>query len=211
MKYDDYSCIIMEHVGFPGNVGDSCAETSRYKNLLMYTGRPQHLEPLQQFITDKGYVRHPDSPWREDDFSSDQALPLYLALKKFKHVSPAAEQMKARIKDAGWKTGNGDFISPLFYALLVENKTLLFIALMTQALLFKFPWRWNDEKHWFESTKGSSCDYLNWFHAALEIDSSKWRRRMISDDKLIEMVKHYYAGEPRSDWVVNQYIEAIRW
>lgn len=207
MKYDDYGTLVMEHVDFPGSVGDSCAETARYRHLIMCAGHPLKLEPLDKFITDKGYIRHPDSPWREDDFSSDQALPLYLALRKFEHVSPRAEEMRNRIKSAGWKTGNGDLISPLFFALLVKNDTLLFLALLAQALIFKIPWRWNDEKRTIESSEGSSCDYLNWFHAALYINP-RYRRWMVSDAKLISMVEHYYKNEPNSGWVVNAYKEA---
>jgi len=205
MKIDKYGCIVMEQnpEGDPGNLGDSCAETGRYQHLCRQLGETDFTIYLGRFITDAGILRHPDSPWREDDTSSDQVLPLYLG---------GTDLTKARVKiilqRAGYRTGNGDFINPKLFALIKDNTFLLNISLAAQAAIFKLPYRWNDEKKWFESTEGSSADYLNFIHAALY--ASSWVRRLVSKEKLIERVQHYYRVEPNSAWVVDLYKRVIQ-
>jgi hypothetical protein len=198
MKIDEFGCLVMEHSSPEGNLGDSCAETGRLEHMLMVLGEPSQCS-MFPFLTDKGYVRHPNAIWREDDFSSDQALPFYLVTKN----RPLGIQMHQRIQAAGWKTGNGTFVSPGFYALLKDSQFLINQTLAAQALIFKFPWRWSDSKKWFEKSEGSSADYLNWIHAAAY--AYPWVRNMIPKQRLKDKVIDYYDSEPYSIWVVELY------
>ena len=213
MRVDQYKTLVMEHVGYPGNIGDSCAETSRrvhQKRWLL--DNPEPLD-ITQFITEKGFVRHPTAPekddkgesWREDDFTSDQGLPLFLAA--LCTLPLTAQTVKRTIIDAGWRTGNGDLIHPIFYAILKDNKFLINLFTVAQALLFRFVWRWNDEKNKFEETEESSCDYINYIHYALY--ASEWARNRVSKERLKEKVAHYYKVEPNCKWLVDDYNRLI--
>ncbi len=78
--------IVMEQnpVGDPGNLGDSCAETSRYAHLKMLLDDYKLDVNLNTFVTPLGYIRHPDVPdsWKEKNTSEDQVKPLFLAFQK---------------------------------------------------------------------------------------------------------------------------------
>lgn len=199
MKIDELGCLVMEGSSPEGNLGDSCAETARL--FLLNKNNPYFLD-LQRFRTMKGYVRHPNAIWREDDFSSDQALPLFLAMNPY-----LSHEMFLRIVEAGYKTGNGTYVSPGFYALLKGNQWLINMTLWIQTLIFKFPWRWSDERKWFEKSEGSSGDYLNWIHASQY--AFPWVRNLIKKETLKQKVRDYYKPEPNSAWLINLYDEFI--
>ena len=209
MRTDGWGFIISETSGSPSNMGDSCAETARLAHLNQRLGWPYN-ENLDKFRTDIGYVRHPSPElpldWRESDFSSDQALPLYLAYRSIRYQF-YAEEMKETIKRAGWRTGNGTLVNPLFFSLLVGKRWLINLAVAGQSLIFKIPFRWSDSKKKFESTSEASGDYLNWFHASLY--ASPWARRLVPPSVMIQKLEHYYRNEPNSKELINLYKRVI--
>lgn len=204
MVRDEYGLILSETSPPPGCYGDSMAETARW---LVLTGETS--DELYHFVTPTGYVRHPKSPWREDAMVTDQLLPFYLA---------APPELRVKIKDdvrvAGWRTGNGTFVSPMFYGVLVGSPTLTALALLGQAAIFKVPFRWSDSKKAFESSAESSADYLNWFMALIWLyQQSRWLSRLVmrtvSAERLIERVRHYYRPEPRAEQLIELYEKRV--
>lgn len=189
---------------FSANRGDSMANTSRCEHLFQIL--KSSAIALDQFITYKGYVRHPSEhmplDWRETDSPSDQCLPFYIAANTFKK-----DEMFARIKKAGWKTGNGDLVSPIFFAVLKDSTWMLNLALVGQLAIFKLPIRWSDSKHSLELSANSSADVLNWFHASCM--ASPWVRKLVSKDWIKEKITAYFKDEPNSSWLVELYKQAI--
>ncbi len=211
MRIDQYLTLVMEQCGYPGNIGDSCAETSRYVHLQCLNGLIPSLN-LKQFITPLGYIRHPDAPaqdannqsWRESDFSSDQGLPLLLALQKTRSIK--SEDMRDWFRDHGWKTGNGDFVSPSFLAVIKRWQWLLNLCILVQGILFRLPYRWSESENKFEEMKESSADYLNYIHLANYVPKSL---RLISAETLKIKVREYYKPEPNSDFIIDLYDKVI--
>lgn len=207
MKIDQNKVLEMEHVSKPGAVGDSMAETGRLEHLdYLLRNNDRNLD-LSFFRTEKGYIRHTDIPedWKETDSTSDQCLPWYLAC--INTHNDLAKEMKQRIKRDRYRTGNGDLINPMFFAILIENRFLLSLFVALQALLFKVIYRWNDEKNKFEESEGSTCDYINWIHCA--IYTYPIVRNMVSKTILKEKVKSYYAIEPNCLWLIELYNRVI--
>ncbi len=209
MLIDSFLTIIMEHSSFEGNRGDAAAETSRYAHCEMLNGNYTVLSKvnLKVFLTLLGGIRHPQVPedWKEKDFSEDQGKPLYLALKRA--GMPEADKLKKFIKDAGWRMGNGDLITPGFYAILNDWQWLSDVSVLVQSLIFKLPYRWSDSKKWFERTEGSSSDYLNHFHSA--VYSPLWIRRLTSKEVMKQKFRDYLKDEPNSQWVIDSYEQAL--
>lgn len=191
-------------IGDPGRTGDSAAESARYLHLKMILGNYILDVNLNQFITSIGYVRHPDSPWRENDMSGDQLLPLYLAFKRYDPVRTS--ELEARVRSAGYRTGNGNLVSPAFFSCLKDSKLLMSICTLGQALLFKLPYRWNDETKRLEKMKNSSADYLNFIHVA--VYCPKLIRKSVSKEMLRKKVSEYYEPEPNA-FVIELYDQVI--
>ena len=213
MIIDYFKTLVMEHCGYPGNIGDSCAETSRAKHLRSLLGENNSALELSPFVSDTGFLRHPNAPerddkgvsWRETDFSSDQALPLFVASKK---CNPEiAQLMLTRLKANWYKTGNGDFVHPIFLGLLLNKSWIINICILGQGLLFKMPWRWNEAYNRFEEMKESSADYLNYIHAG--VYSNKLCRKLISKSTLKAKVRDYYKVEPNCEWLIDLYDRVI--
>lgn len=209
--------MVFEQSGFPGNVGDSCAETSRWDNLLFKLGFSSPFN-LSQFFTESGMVRHPSlinfidakgNSWGEDDFSSDQAAPLFLACLNRPHTLHLANRVKQIVHENSWwgRSGNGDLVTPKFNALLNNRQWLLNLGVRGQAIAFKLPFRWSDSANKFEEMGDSSADYLNHFHYALEVPQHL--RRLISKEKMLEKIASYYEKEPNSKELVDLYHTAI--
>lgn len=194
--------------GHPANYGNSMAESSRYVHLCiwLYTeaSRPPYKANLPiellVFRTSETYIQSasPNCP-KDWLVSSDQCIVWHLIMR--------SKEMEDRIKSAGWRTPDGNLVSPMFYAVLTRNKFLLNLFVGLQALIFKFPWRWNDGYKRIEHSSESSADYLNWLHCALYC--SKWIRRLVNIKTMEEKIENYYKPEPNSDWLVNLYKELI--
>lgn len=224
MRWDNYGLIQMEQnpEGDPGNLGDSFAETFRVLTLEYFTGQRNPYDAVQKYQavrTPKGFVRHPDSPWREDDFSGDQFTPGYIALDIYGQTACRAD-MEAVVFLNSWRTGNNDLMPANFWAAKsrADGKPSWFkdLSILAQAYGMRYlPYRWNDEKRWFESTKNSSADYLNWImllvHAHVKGHTWATRRalRVFTRNELYGKVLDYYAPEPNAGWVLSLYFHAI--
>lgn len=195
MKIDSLGCVVMEQSSPEGNLGDSCAETARYAHLKMLLGDYVADYDLNQFITPLGFVRHPNSIWREDDMSSDQMLPLLLAIRR----NEDARQLIIHSRLSNYHTGNGDIVSPGLFAELVDSQTLRTLFLLGQLLLWKLPYRWSDSKNMFEANEESSADYLNFIHIA--VYAPRWLRKRIGPSKLMFKVRDYYFLEHTTLWI----------
>ncbi len=209
MKQDQLGLLISQTSDYPGSHGDSCAETCRLY-VLRSAARDPRMDELmiELFRTSKGYLRHPAiANWwgGEDDFSSDQALPMLMALDCMGNTQTAKSHTllaiaRERLK---WKTGR--HFASLGVMALARKMWNTFAALqILQALVFKIPIRWSDSKNWFESTHGSSADYLNFAVALIYLEDCgvRWHRRIVlwlcPANRIFERVTHYYASEPPS-------------
>jgi hypothetical protein len=206
MYFDSEQAIVMEQnpPGDPGNLGDSMAETCRYQLIDGTTG--QLLEfTVRNFRTRTGYVRHPESPWREDDMSGDNLLPFYI-LHGTLGSSFIADEVEERIKDAGWRTGNGKLISLQFAAVMARRRgyqsSLTDLPLLAQALWLRlFSWTYSD----------GVADHLNHYHALKHARvygdtlAAKLARLITPHKYIMKHIRTYYAKEPNSHWVVDTY------
>lgn len=215
MKTDSNGLIEMEHCAFPGNVGDSCAETCRYISLVAFVfnsfEQQAFSKAIEMFLSPVGVLRHPKSPWREDDTSSDQVLPLVVAAD-FCGFDLPGFVFKT-------KTGNGDYVSPMLFAVQKRFKRKQYwffdLSILAQCYVFKIPFRWNDEKKSFEGSKGSSCDYLNLIISLIHSVKTKTETwpikkaiKSLDKDVVFQKVKDYYSNEPNA-FVVSWYEKAI--
>jgi hypothetical protein len=222
MKFDDYGLVVRElesdetQKGFDGNRGDSCAETFRWAHLVDYLGNRQNLSaPYRAISTEKGYLRHPTTPWREDKFSFDQWVPLYLAV----HGRIWQQDCQKYIDSNWWRTGNNNFVSPLYFTArrraAKKANSLSDLPLLGMAIILRFsPIRWSDSKKWFESTKNASGDYLNFLHLLIQCEThghtvvSKLAKWLTKKSTAMEKVIHYFLGEPDA-FVVPLYEKAL--
>lgn len=213
MFLDAYNFITMEQTGSPGNIGDSLSETSRYLTLLGVIGDKTVIN-LSPFITDKGILRHPLSPWRESDTSSDQVSPLIAA-------ASVSSQFLIEDKVLGftkYKTGNGDFITLGLLAnkRRAQNKHFLWIsdlAILAQALIFKLPY--NIVNYKLVKNNGTS-DYLNFVNnlafakfkknETWPLKLAKW---LTPKNKILQKIRLYYRPEPNSQWLIDIYEKAL--
>lgn len=203
MKFDNYGLLIREQnaADDPGRLGDSCAETSRLALADLIQNRYVNpLWELPKFVTPLGTIRHPDSPWRENDMSSDNELPLYMASRQACFAQTGF--IKQKVISRGWKTGNGDFISPGYFAEIVDSQVLRCMLLIVQVALFYIPIRWSDASRSFERNDASD-GYLQWMLTACL--APPWVRKLLSKDKLKQKIAAYYSPEPNSAWLVNIY------
>ncbi len=115
--------------------------------------------------------------------------------------------MSRRIASNGWRTGNGDLVSLIFFAILADCTWLLNLALVGQLGIFKLPIRWSDSKHNLELSANSSADVLNWFHASIQ--ASPWVRKLVSASWLMGKIKDYFKDEPNNQWVIDSYEQVV--
>ncbi|HEY0751998.1 MAG TPA: hypothetical protein VGD26_12635 [Chitinophagaceae bacterium] len=235
MRIDEFGLVVLEQNpeasypndgGFHGNRGDSCAETGRLFHLLRFLEReaPDVRKVYEHLRTAKGFLRHPLCKWREDDQSSDQMKPLYLAVTSwgFHDLKLDIEHYLQKNKKFGifWTTGNGDPINASFWACIkrANNQQTSFhdLAHYLQAVAMeRLPYRWNDEKKWFERMEGSSADYLNFLHAIIQAEyaghtaNSLKALKLVSPVKLLRKIMDYYRPEPNCSWVIDLYSSAI--
>jgi hypothetical protein len=198
MYFDTHGAIVMEQNApdDPGRFGDSCAETGRYFHL--HDG----VHPvLRIFVTPTGYVRHPEAPWREDDFSGDQAVPFYLAADPL-----LREEFEERVKAAGWKTGNGDYLAliwiSIFYQAKGKQSWLTDLPILAQAFWLRFfSWTYDD----------GVADHLNFFHVLLQAKrsghtiTSRIASWLMPHARFMRAIETYYKPEPNSQWVIDAY------
>lgn len=209
MHYDGLGCLVRE-TEYPGNVGDSMAETSR-KAILDIVNFEEGIFPQNSFETKNGFVRHMDSPWREDDMSSDQMLP-YILTRRLLNRTISEKWLKI--------PGTTKTVSPGVYFAVRENWYGLSIVNMLQGFLFKIPYRWSDDdrlkgKLWkLEKSSGSSADYLNYVAVLCFLKRMNvWFYNPVSKQKMLEKITDYYQNgsdpEKNSQWIIDSYRRAI--
>ncbi len=212
MYFDTHGAVVMEQVPFPGNIGDSCAETCRYR-LLSVLSFAELMKLSDAFFTSTGFLRHPDSPWREDDFTSDQALPLYLLFTAY-GMTVWRDEMEQRFRAAGWKTGNGDYLNLLFISVIYrahgKQSWLTDLPILAQAVVLRFlPYRWNESTKSLERTVDSSCDWLNYFHVLNQVGGETVTRRLAKwltpHSMIMPKIRSYYEKEPNSEFLIDAY------
>lgn len=210
MRIDGYGCVVMEKDGPPGDLGDSCAETGRYMVLLgmMYNAK------LMPFLTDAGFLRHPDAPWREEDFTSDQAL--YLLMAADLTSAGLFLTIVNKIKALGWRTAPAKIASPDVIALCTRSYQTLAALNVAQMLINKFPWRWDDSnqtatKWWrFVRSEGSTVSFMTVFVAMvfLKRKGITWPQKFWNKETYLAKAKSYYENQPRSLWFTELYDRA---
>lgn len=228
MKFDQYGLIEMEQNGWPGSIGDSCAETFRYFHLMSFYPNVNSLAvnvavALSRVITTKGLLRHPTAPyhddkgnsWREDAFSFDQWAPLFLGAEAW-GFEFSCKHFQGGIERNLFRTGNNQFV-PLTYFTIWGRHYQSYgvvwdIPLYLQGLAMKyFPWRWNDGTKKIENTKNSSADWLNFVHILLQAERlghtklSLKTKKMFDAKEILEKIRNYYEPEPNSNWLVELY------
>lgn len=196
MQFDECGLLITNEPA-PGCYGDSAAETARAGLLLLLVDNPPRTERLSGFdclFTDKGILRHPKSPWREEDTSEDQKLPLYLYLVA---LNDYALVNRYRKLDKLW------FL-----------KHLTGLRVLALALIFKFPYRWDDGKKSFQPSKDSSCDYLNFcaqiFYAQIVGYTDPFLQlavKLTRKDLIKIKIFDYYGSD--NYWLIDLYHKAI--
>jgi len=220
MKFDSYGALVMERDGFPADLGDSAHETSRCHIL----GRDIEAAVFQNFVSNAGFLRHPDAPyadavgdsWRESDATSDLVFPLLMALDM--HWEPRAlslaSEIRGRIKST-WMVAPGHIASPALIALVYKLPRVLRALTIAQRWIFKLGWRWSDSEQMkgkllkFERTTGSAADYLNWFCSIIYLF---YEYRILVDfepETVQRKVLEYYQAQPNSEWFIQLWFDAI--
>lgn len=210
MILDVLGLFISEIGGYPGNIGDSAANTSRAE-VLNPKGRD-----LSPFVTDKGFVRYPTAPdawtdadgvyhssWRETDFSDDQMLPLYMG---------GSPEIRAKIKSRNrFMAANGGLHNPITMCIINDLNILTNIPLLLQKYFMMYiPYRWSDADglKWyqrFEKTSESSADWINWIVTAVYL---KRHNRLYIDiplDVVSQKVLDYFHNEPNNEEVLADF------
>jgi hypothetical protein len=225
MYLDNTRLLISETSEFPGSHGDSCANTSRDTVLM----KGLQSEKLHYFFTEEGQLRHPSlykyvdekgNSWSYDDFSVDQWVPLYIACSLYQpHL---ASYLLRHLKLNWYRTGDGKYINPLVYSSIKRGTSCHAwywdLPILAQALILKLiPFRWSDSEKRFESARGSSADYLNWFMViifAVRTNTVTWPVRLamkvIGAQKMLDRVESYCLNEPNSDWILEAYEIGIK-
>jgi hypothetical protein len=218
MHFDNNGLLVMDQEGFPGNIGDSCAETSRYVTLQYLLGNPPKID-LSPFDTSLGVIDYPSSPWGPNTTSDDQVSPLIAATSLTN--SQLCKTITLQVEDAGYKTGNGQFIHPSSFAQLERSQGSIVQGLwdwtiVFQALLFKVPVYWNDGTKSFQTTANDEADYLNFVNFLAFAKQKRWTlacwlaTKLTSSSVVMAKVSGYYQKEPNVQWLLDIYQQSIK-
>lgn len=236
MKFDLLQMIEMEQnpIGSPARIGDSFAETFRLINLESFLYPDSKLFDTVEMIygqcrTPIGLLRHPKVPekdekgnsWREPDFSWDQFLPGFIALKRLGFEKEVHDILSCVNFKSIWpELYNGKLAPPTFKAALLrsvnEQSWFWDLSILFQLLAMKYlGFRWSDADKKFESSKDSSADWINWIHLMIQAENSstwvtRFAKRFTSQQEVFHKVMSYYAPEPHSQWVLDKYLSVIR-
>ncbi len=220
MKIDSFGCVVMEGNGDWSDWGDSCAETGR---MFVLRKDNNQAEVLLNFVTPKGFVRHPNMPVgrRESDFTSDQLN--YLLMAAHLHYPELAGVILRRLKRAGWETSPGKK-AHLATRLLAKKKFhLLALNKVAQMGFNALPFRWHDghefDKEWswfrrtfwrWRSSEGSTVSFMTTYVTAVFLKKVgiKWFGRIFPKDKYLQKTLDYYRWEKNVDWFQDLYRQA---
>ena len=200
MRVDQYGELVSEIYppgkDYLGNLGNCMSETARYYNLFQYLGtNPPVPVDLRGFRTPTTYWQalDPECPVNWTD-SSDQCLPWYISMLKMNKAY--ADEMKQRVKAAGYVTPDDNLVSIPFFCLVYAPWALSVIVLL-QAITLRVPISWGQR----------TAAHLNWFQTALLCP--KWVTWPMPKDTLMAQVNTYYASEPNNAGLLNLYKLAI--
>lgn len=218
MKIDEHGCVIMQSVGWPGDIGDSCAETGRY---IVLRGSADPQINLMAFVTDIGFIRHPTSPWKEDTFTTDQAL--YLLMAADLTDRPLRDIVVSKLRRMGWQTAPGKPAHPNLYFLAHRWYQLCGLTEIAQMMFNLIPFRWHDgndgteswgafrRRFWrFKSAEGSTVSFMTTLLGCIFLKrvGVRWPLRILNKEKYLAKTRAYYANQPNSEWFVAMFERA---
>ena len=105
---------------------------------------------------------------------------------------------------------NGFLHNPLTLAILWGQSWLANIVIGLQYFLMtKVPYRWDDGKKSFESTKDMTCDWLNWFVTTVYL-KRKGELYFNFDVELVRSkIYSYYSNEPNNEQILTEYEKGL--
>lgn len=224
MKYDKYGVLVSEILseGEVGNVGDSCANTCR--KTLMETSSKELQALVKAFNDGENYRRHPECPWPKEEFSWDQALPLFMVFHKH-WLLDELKTFLVRLTNNRYRLNGGPYPSLLFVSVfkrvMGSRSSFWDLPILMQALVFRFvPWRWSDATMRFESSAGSTADYVNYAHVLLLCHEqshtlASWLAlKLTPKELLMDKIRKYYKEnerpEPNVDWLLDLYEKSLK-
>lgn len=203
MKFDNRGCLVRESGLWPGNCGDSAAETCR--SIILGDDRGSWI----QFVYADGFLRHPSlsEVWGGfSDFSGDQFVPLVIASG---HHASVLHGSMWRIR------GTKALLAPAAWFLVRKWYVPLNVCNAIQGLFFRLPFRWSDSKMWFEKSDGAVADYLN--HICIFVflrRIGKWATLNQPKERCMAAVRKYYLegpdAEPNAEWIVEMFEKALK-
>lgn len=233
---DKYGMVALEQCPWPGNIGDSCADSFRRLNLKIFVAGPSGFLPevlitYRHTTTPNGDLRHPTAPekdekgnnWKEPDFSGDQWIAKYRCLRAchLPSVFFEVKEMEERLKSNWYRYGNNDFAHPATFSSINRGRgtknSFNDLPVFAQAvLLTKFKYRWDDHYNCFRETENSSADWLNFLMHLIQCEmgghtpSSQRAKEMIDPNLMWEKVKHYWKPEPNNEELLLDYELGIK-
>lgn len=207
MHFDKDNLLVSDIGTFPGNIGDSAANTGRYVTLSL-SAKPN----LALFVTISGVLRHPTSPWRENDTSSDQVAPLLNACSLMQPL--LANIIISQIKEQGYKTGNGDYITLGLLASMRrhEKKSFLWLsdlAILGQAISFYLPITFENGKFTRNTNTSNDLNFTDYIKYASQYGKMTWPLKLakliMPRRKVLDNIKKYFMPEPNVSWLLALY------
>jgi hypothetical protein len=174
-----------------GRYGDSAFDSSAFGLSWWFVNKQYHPQlKLDQFLTPNGVIRHPKSIWGANDTTEDQEKPLYMFFRETCNYKQQV-QIYDQVTGRGYKTGNGNYVTPGYLAELRKITWLRCLSQLIQVLFFYLPY-WDDGAKRIRFT-GKTDGYLQW---ALIAYLTPWPfRRLISKAKLKDKILSYYTPE----------------
>lgn len=208
MKYDENNCLIRDAGTWPGNCGDSAADTARLAIMGSTKG------DLRQFIYANGFLRHPSlhSTWGGiADFSNDQLVPLMLA--RILEKKPIDKAIRFP-----FIFGTKTLAQPAVYAILWRQWWLLDLMNRAQGFLLGLPFRWSDDESegmGFRSSIDKVQDYLNMIAIYVFLKKIGYQQARLPRplNECVDALILYRTGkvdpEPNWEWEMQFYLSAI--
>lgn len=207
MKFDSNNLLVSEIGTFPGTIGDACANTSRYVTLSL-SNKPN----LALFVTISGVLRYPTSPWGVNDTSSDQIAPLLNACSLTQPL--LANIIISQIKEQGYKTGNGNYVTLGLLASIRrhEKKSFLWLsdlAILAQAISFYLPITFENGKFTKNTNTSNYLNFADYIKYASQYGKMtfplKLAKKIMPRSKVLDNIKKYFTPEPNVAWLLALY------
>lgn len=169
MYFEDGALVRTQNWDSIARYGDACYETMAFALSYFYTSKGHEYHPKVNhkiFLTPDGTIRHPKYNEGVKDQTEDQEMLLFVFCKTTGNDEDAKFIMK---QCSDWRTGNGNLISPAYWAEIKDWMWLRCLCQLAQAIFFLFPY-WNDGnfKEW-KDTLATFLFELSW--------REKWEHR----------------------------------